>query len=293
MVESVSEEVAYDLPHLTLRGLFWRQDQLKAHKKLYLGIHGWVDNAASFEDLFSRLDGPALALDMAGHGRSDHRPLGSGYALWDYGIDVHVLLKQFGFDEITVIGHSMGSAVAATLALLNPERVRKVVFIDGFGPLSDPPESWAESFVKAVEHRTAPHRFQQSYIDDGKTFKSLGDAVAARQRSQYQKLDAVRAEQLLKRGLTPSTQDSSVTLSTDPRITHPSTTRMTEMQVKSLLEGITQPVLTLFGEDGYFKDEPRERISWMKNIKAIKVPGDHYPHLGPHVERVLDEVSRF
>ena len=60
-------------PKLTLRGKCWGP----ADGRPVLALHGWLDNASSFD-----LVAPALAargfrvvaLDLAGHGLSDHRP---------------------------------------------------------------------------------------------------------------------------------------------------------------------------------------------------------------------------
>ncbi|MGH8605107.1 MAG: alpha/beta fold hydrolase, partial [Gammaproteobacteria bacterium] len=45
-----------------------------------IALHGWLDNAASFDPLASYLDEfDLVALDLAGHGLSDHRPKGVHY----------------------------------------------------------------------------------------------------------------------------------------------------------------------------------------------------------------------
>lgn len=73
------EEVRLSLPHIELAAhLFGPQDGLP------VALHGWLDNANSFARLAPKLKGlRILALDMAGHGHSDHRPPGAGYGLPD------------------------------------------------------------------------------------------------------------------------------------------------------------------------------------------------------------------
>lgn len=54
-----------------------------------LALHGWLDNAASFARLAPLLpDWRIVALDLAGHGHSKHRPAGCRYHLMDYVFDV-------------------------------------------------------------------------------------------------------------------------------------------------------------------------------------------------------------
>lgn len=74
------EEVRLSLPHIELAAhLFGPQDGLPV-----IALHGWLDNANSFARLAPKLKGlRILALDMAGHGHSDHRPPGAGYGLPD------------------------------------------------------------------------------------------------------------------------------------------------------------------------------------------------------------------
>ncbi len=49
-----------------------------------LALHGWLDNSASFTPLAPQLRGlNIIALDMAGHGQSCHRPGSAPYNIWE------------------------------------------------------------------------------------------------------------------------------------------------------------------------------------------------------------------
>ena len=74
------EEVRLNLPHIELAAhLSGPEDGLPV-----IALHGWLDNANSFARLAPKLDGlRIIALDMAGHGHSGHRPPGAGYAMGD------------------------------------------------------------------------------------------------------------------------------------------------------------------------------------------------------------------
>ena len=77
----VVEEIRLSLPHIELAAhIFGPEDGLPV-----IALHGWLDNANSFARLAPKLEGLRIvALDFAGHGHSDHRPCGAGYALADY-----------------------------------------------------------------------------------------------------------------------------------------------------------------------------------------------------------------
>ena len=75
------EEVRLNLPHIELAAhLFGPEDGLPV-----IALHGWLDNANSFARLAPKLAGLRIvALDLAGHGHSGHRPAGAGYAPVSY-----------------------------------------------------------------------------------------------------------------------------------------------------------------------------------------------------------------
>lgn len=114
------EEVRLSLPHIELAAhLFGPEDGLPV-----IALHGWLDNANSFARLAPKLHGLRIvALDMAGHGHSAHRPAGAGYALWDYVYDVLQVAEQLGWKRFALLGHSLGAIVSLVLAGALPERV--------------------------------------------------------------------------------------------------------------------------------------------------------------------------
>ncbi|MET0125137.1 MAG: alpha/beta hydrolase, partial [Pseudomonas caspiana] len=130
MSQSV-EEVRLSLPHIELAAhLFGPEDGLPV-----IALHGWLDNANSFARLAPRLHGLRIvALDLAGHGHSSHRPTGAGYALADYVHDVLQVAEQLGWQQFSLLGHSLGAIISVFLAGALPERVSRLALIDGLIP---------------------------------------------------------------------------------------------------------------------------------------------------------------
>ena len=92
-------------------------------------LHGYSDSWRSYEPLLAVLP-PALravAVSLRGHGDSD-RPA-RGYGIRDLAGDLPAVLNHLDIDRAAVIGHSMGSMVAARLAFAHPERVSALVLI--------------------------------------------------------------------------------------------------------------------------------------------------------------------
>ncbi|HAS30592.1 MAG TPA: alpha/beta hydrolase, partial [Alcanivorax sp.] len=77
-----------------------------------LALHGWLDNAASFQPLAEPLGHPLVALDFAGHGHSEHRPRHQATHYVDHVRDVLAVADQLGWDRFVLVGHSMGAGVA-------------------------------------------------------------------------------------------------------------------------------------------------------------------------------------
>jgi pimeloyl-ACP methyl ester carboxylesterase len=95
-------------------------------------LHGMLDSSEGWSALCQELDSPFVAFDLPGFGHSDAR---SGGAIVDYAYDVAEGLEILGVERFTLVGHSMGGAVAAALAELMPDSVEALVLLApvGFG----------------------------------------------------------------------------------------------------------------------------------------------------------------
>jgi lipase len=120
-----------------------------------------------------------LAPDLRGRGGSRQLP-------GPYGLDAHVadlaaLLDEVGTETVTVVGHSMGAAIATHLAIRHPERVSRLVLIDG-GPLFPiPPGVSPEQATQALLgpslarlSMTFPNR--ETYFEYWRPHPALADA---------------------------------------------------------------------------------------------------------------------
>lgn len=67
--------------------------------------------------------------DLRGHGRSDAPP--TGYTTRDMVEDLKCLMDALGIEQAYVVGHSWGGDIALHFALLYPQRVAKLVVIEG------------------------------------------------------------------------------------------------------------------------------------------------------------------
>jgi pimeloyl-ACP methyl ester carboxylesterase len=108
-------------------------------------LHGWMDVSASFQFVVDRLpdDWTILAPDWRGFGLSD-RSGADCYWFPDYLADLECLLDQLlpGQQPVELVGHSMGGNVATLYAGVRPQRIRRLVNLEGLGmPGSEPSQA--------------------------------------------------------------------------------------------------------------------------------------------------------
>ncbi len=128
-----ARDIELQLPHIRIAAREWGDPDGEP----VLAIHGWLDNAASFDTLAPMLPGLHLvAIDLPGHGRSQHRPPGVVHHFVDWVPEVAAAADALGWDSFSLLGHSMGAGIASLVPAVFPGRVRRVVLLEGAGPLA-------------------------------------------------------------------------------------------------------------------------------------------------------------
>lgn len=104
-------------------------------------IHGSGDSARRWDTLMARLPAySCLALDLPGHGRLTGEPGPSELTVAGYAELVAQELTRRGLSDVCVVGHSLGSAIALTLALEWPALTGRIVLIGAGARLRVLPE---------------------------------------------------------------------------------------------------------------------------------------------------------
>ncbi len=113
--------------------------------KPILCIHGITANCRCWDMLAETL-APTynpMAMDLRGRGRSDKPD--TGYSLEHHMRDINFLLDDLGLDRVVIMGHSLGAFIGLALAAEYPQRVERLILVDGGGDLST--EQMAKVFV--------------------------------------------------------------------------------------------------------------------------------------------------
>lgn len=267
MPRSYCVNVEIALPELKLAA----RAQGSETKRPVLALHGWLDNAASFDRLAPLLpDWRIVALDLPGHGHSDHRPAGSRYHFFDFVADVLAAADVSGWQRFDLLGHSLGAAIAGCLAAAVPERVGRLMLLDGLGPLAEPPEQAPIRLTRALNEQQRPPNGPRVYPD-------IEQAVRARQQATELSPEAARI--LVERGI--RTVPGGVAWRSDPRLLRTSPSYMTEEQVRALLAAIRAPTLLIKARDGFLRKRPSlaGRLSVVPTLDIVELPGGHHLHL--------------
>lgn len=101
-----------------------------------LAVHGITASSMAWAEVAGRLPDPVIAPDLRGRGRSGD--VAGSYGMAVHAADCLTVLDALGVDQARVVGHSMGGFVACVLAHRHPERVARLVLVDGGPPLPTP-----------------------------------------------------------------------------------------------------------------------------------------------------------
>jgi len=261
------EEVRLSLPHLEVAAHLYGPDDGKP----VIALHGWLDNAATFSRLAPRLQGLRIvALDLPGHGHSDHRPIGAGYNIWDYAHDVLQVAEQFGWQRFSLLGHSMGAIVSVLLAGALPERVERLALIDGVIPYTGEADSAPQKLGSALEALLAVNDKRKP------VYASFDQAVEARMKG-VGAVSREAAEMLAQRGLMPV--PGGYTWRTDPRLMLPSAMRLTRAHALAFVSRVACPTSLVLAEQGLMMQPELLELVESFPFDIRRLTGGHHLHL--------------
>lgn len=261
-------ELVLPLPAMSLAG--WQKGPSSA--RVTLCLHGWLDNADSFLPLCTFLPELNLvAIDLPGHGQSQHRSPDAHYHFLDWIYDVATLIKTQGWQQVDIIGHSMGGMIGSVLAAVMPQMVRKLVLIDSIGLVTGEASNTTQQVRTAINHRwQSPHKQKPVYSD-------LHSAALARQSQSD--FDLASALILTKRGTKPCV--GGLTWSADMRLRESSAYRLLPSQALQLLKDVRCPVLAVLASDGLeMMQQARQQYqSSYQQLELFELKGGHHCHM--------------
>jgi pimeloyl-ACP methyl ester carboxylesterase len=252
-------------------------------------VHGGLDHARNWDWVARELrnDFHVYALDLRGHGNSSWAH-GAQYSVAEHLLDLSALVDIINDFPIYLVGHSLGGIVALFYSGIFPDRVKKVVSIEGLGP-----PAWHRV------HRPASERLRR-WIEDVRNTETRGprsypalDAAVARMKEANPHLSDEVARHLTLHG-TNWNADGSLVWKFDnyARPFAPYGHNMDE--ASEIFSHITAPALLFWGMESWAQDpEEDRRAQQIRNCRFVKVTrAGHWVH-HDQLEVFLSETTRF
>jgi pimeloyl-ACP methyl ester carboxylesterase len=226
---------------LTVRGLrthvrHWGRE---GAPKLFMA-HGWMDMSASFQFVVDALEGDwhVIAHDWRGFGLTE-RSGNDTYWFPDYFADLEAILDHYAPGEaVNLLGHSMGGNIVSVYAGVRPERIARLINLEGFGLPATRPEQAPGRYAKWLDEVKAPPVMRG--------YASLED-VAARLQKTNPRLPADRAAFLARHWAARNAQGEWEILG-DPAHKMPGPLLYQVDEVLACWRRITAPVLWVEAE---------------------------------------------
>jgi len=236
-------------------------------------VHGWMDVAASYQfmvDAFAR-DRYVIAPDWRGYGLT-RAPATDSYWLPDYLADLDRLIDHYCPEApVDLVGHSMGGNVAMLYAGVRPQRVRRLVNLEGFGMPASRPQQAPRRLARWLDELQAHRRGEL----DLKSYDSA-DGVAQRLMKTNRRLSADKAGWLARHWARPDEQGRWRILGDAAhKVINPQLARVDE--VLEIYRSIAAPTLAVeTREDSlaqwwrgkYTLDEYHERLKALSDVRV-------------------------
>jgi len=261
-------------------------------------VHGWMDVAASYQfvvDAFSQ-DHFIIAPDWRGYGQT---PSGGVDNFWfpDYLADLEFLLDHYAPDQqVNLVGHSMGGNVVMLYAGVRPERIRRLVNLEGFGMPATTPDQAPGRYAKWMDELKKLHKGEM----DLKAYDTSG-GVARRLMKTNARLGEDKANWLATHWAQENAEGKWAILGQPAhKISNAQLYRVEE--VTALYERISMPVLAVEASDNsldmwwngkFTLAQYHERIKAVPNVEIARIEdaGHMMHHDQPEVLAAL--IERF
>ncbi len=281
-------DVNYNLAHGKIAGITLGNPKAP----VILCLHGWLDNCASFLPFFNTLIAQKselltqyqfVAIDWPGHGYSDHRSPDAHYHFIDWSYDLLQLIDVNQWQQISIIGHSMGGMAATLFTSAFNDKVEKLILIEAIGLLTQN-ENPSEQLRKGMLSRLQLQHKQAT------VHKNAEAAIKA--RMNVSDLGNQEAKLLVERSL--HAVDKGVTWRSDARLRNVSPQRFSLKQAIQIVSNLHCPVTLAIGENGFDMVQTGVKIfaEHISNYQQFTIKGGHHPHM-ESPEAFVDIIDKF
>ncbi|XP_058453530.1 probable serine hydrolase [Malaya genurostris] len=289
-------EVRIELPYGVIAGKWWGPENVRP----IVCLHGWQDNAGTFDTLIPLLpkDISFLAIDLPGHGYSSRIAHGLSYQSMNILSLLLAIMSEYGWKKISLLSHSMGSVLHYVFAAIFPDKVDLLISLDSIKPQVHPLEFVVSRLIDATEQfMVADLRNQEKSEPPSYTYEEM---VQRLHDATLQSISRETCPFLLHRNIKPSSKyPEKYYFTRDSRLKHFSGFPFSQEVNVELAKRITSPFLFIKAtRSSYFEDKKyyNEVVEVLKHnnphFEIATVEGTHHVHL-TNPERVAPIVTQF
>lgn len=225
-----------------------------------------------------------LALDLPGHGLSSRIPDGMAYHSNDNLFFLNYLCKEYNWDKISIIGHSMGSVLGFVFASVFPERVEMLIGIDALKPHIQNPAKIPKFLEDRVDSfMLADQRNQEKSEPPAYTYEELVDRLSS---GTYGSVTKETCPFLLKRAIKRSEKHPGKYFFTrDSRLKYSYGTNFSQDVSIELAKRLNMPYLFIkasnspYYERKQYFDEVIEILQKSEKFEFHTIDSTHHLHL--------------
>lgn len=251
-------------------------------------LPGLTANANEFDGLIKAGLSPrfrVLVPDLRGRGQTE-KPV-TGYSMADHAADVLGLLELLGLQQVIMGGHSFGALLTLYIAAHHPERIRKMIIIDGAAKLHPRVRELIQPSLNRMGRVFASWGEYINTIKQNPAFHGWWDpTIESYYRADVQtNVDGTVQSRLYKEGILEAT---------DKALEEPYSEYVSRIDKPAILlnalgaygpEG-TPPVLPY--------EQAQETVQAIKNCRYVEIPGNHITMLfGDSAKIVVDTITQF
>jgi pimeloyl-ACP methyl ester carboxylesterase len=251
--------------------------------KTILAIHGWQENAGSFDRIIALLPESlhVIAIDLPGHGFSSHLSDGCPYSEIVFYIAIKEIIDKLNLKNIVILAHAMGATLAIYFSCLFPELISKIITFDMINPM-------CLTFEQLIKHnRTAIELFvtlDQNNIKFDPTYDH--QSILEKLMSEHGCISLESAQCLLIRGSKISADRSGYCLTRDNRLEAVLFQQMSKEAIFNYLNSFNCDLL-IINSDKFQSDlvlEEREKyLNFYQNkchyFKYVEIESQYESHI--------------
>lgn len=259
-------------------------------------IHGWLDNAGTFDALIPLLpkDLRIIAVEMPGHGLSDHFPPDIAYNYLDCFLAIERFASYLKWTKFSFLCHSLGATMSMIYASVFPEKVDKLISIDIVRLETTRPETIDVRFRKTVGKLL---KYEAEIIAGPEKPFSYEEAIEKCIGGTFGSLDRKACDILFKRGL--KKVDGGYVFRRDRRLLAAPLSFAPKEDQLVLARKVTADVLIIKFTDGPDFETAENSLEHVealktncKRVQYVTVEGKHHTHL-TNPERVAPIITDF